>query len=90
MIVIKKAILTKMSIAVPDKCLKPFCNRVSNALDTKILIIFSLLMDKYGRVLPEELEEVDQKLQGKVFEFTKLLVTMYQEIEDLEALAKVA
>ena len=90
MIQLEKLIQKKIGIAVLDMYMKPFRNRHSNAITTAIPVIFSTLLQHYGKVSAEDLLETEQKLRDKVFDISEPLIVMYNEIEDLLELSTAA
>ena len=90
MIVIKKSLQNKLDITVPFKYLKPYQNRHSNAIDVPIQVIFEGLFRQYGCVTPEELAQEEQKLRSQIFVIIEPIVTLFNEIKDLQELAEAA
>lgn len=84
MVTIKKSLQNKLSIVIPSKYLKPYWNRHSNTIDSPIPVIFDDLFRQYGRVSPEELFEEDQKIRSLIFDITELIVSLFNDIEDLQ------
>ena len=68
--------------------MKLYWNRHSNAIDVPIPVIFESLFRQYGCVTPEELAEEEEKLRSQIFDITEPIVTLFNEIKDLQELAQ--
>ena len=88
MTLIEKAILKQLSIGIPDKFLKTFHNRHSNALDAQIPVIFSSLMRSYGIVSPEDLEETNKNSEKKYLISVNLRSQCIKKLKTLKRLQK--
>ena len=90
MISLEKVLLTLISHAVPEMYLKPYRNQHSNAIDWEIWEIIDDLMEMYGTVPEEHLRTAESILRAKVFDISKPLVIIYNEMEDLKQIADAA
>ena len=90
MISLEKALLKKISAAVPAMYLKQFRNKHSNALDKPIPEIMEHLFSVYGRVPQEELDEAESKLRAQIFDISEPLVLMFNEIDEMQDMATAA
>ena len=90
MVNLEKSLLKIISQALPSMYLQPFRNEHSNAINTPIADILDSLMTTYGTVPEEDLLSADSALRTRVFDITKPLVIIYNEMDDLQQLATAA
>ena len=85
---VEQALLKQLSEALPPLYLKQYRDTHSNKISTPIRDILEDLMQTYGAISAEELEEREQTLKARVFDITQPLVTLYNAVEDLQELAE--
>ena len=87
---LETVLLKLLSQALPFMYLQPFRTEESNAITTPIADILDTLMTTYGTVPEEDLLSADSALRSRVFDITKPLVIIYNEMDNLQQLATAA
>ena len=89
-VALEKTLLKLMSDALPNIYLLPFRNDESNAILQPISDILNNLITTYGDIEEEEVLKINSVLQAKVFDVTKPIIILFNEMDELQKLATAA
>ena len=73
--------------ALPDLYTKGFQKAQTNSITTFIADVLTILIQAYGKVSDEELQDATTKLRERVFDIAEPLVGMFYEVKELKALS---
>ena len=87
---VEKCIIKQLVQALDSKFLKSLRNRSTNAIAHNLQTIFAHLFTKYGTIEDEVLTEEEEKLRDTEYNILDPLVTVFDQIEELQHLGNAA
>ena len=84
---VEKAFLKQLTQALPEIYLLLYKYTTKNTITTSLSIFLSQLIQTYGNILDEELEDEKTNLKLRIFDITQWFVHLFQAVEDLQELA---
>ena len=87
---LEKALIKMLSRTIPSMYLMHFRNEFSSAINARIPVILSHLLDTYGRVTEDDLLQAEGLLQARIYDITEPLVVMFNDIDEFQQLATAA
>ena len=87
---VEKCIIKQVVKALDSKFLKSLQNRSTNTIKYKLHTIFAHLFTKYGTIEDEVLTEEEDKLRNTEYNILDPLVTVFDQIEELQHLGNAA
>ena len=87
---LEKALIKMLSRTIPSMYLMHFRNEFSSAINARIPVILSHLLDTYGRVTEDDLLRAEGLLRARIYDITEPLVVMFNDIDEFQQLATAA
>ena len=87
---LEKALIKMLSRTIPSMYLMHFRNEFSSAINARIPVILSHLLDTYGRVTEDDLLRAEGLLRARIYDITKPFVVIFNDIDEFQQLATAA
>ena len=87
---VKKALIKQIVKAIEPKYLRTLRNTETNSITRDIPEILAYLFQRYGKVTPDALNAKEMEVRTFIYNLQEPLVTLYDQVEDLQKLGDAA
>ena len=87
---VEKSMIKQVVATIDSKYLKPLRNADSNSINVPLHDVLDFLFARYGKVTGDTLDDFEEKVKNMSYHPSEPLVTVFNQIEDLERLGVAA